>query len=106
VEQGLCLSAGEMSRILPNMAVYIPDMTGYNYNNTGYLLLFEFEFKYSAFLIECTMYLHIKVCFAAKYQIPVLYTTFKLQHNARCFYIRMSLSLNRRKSTLSATIVY
>ena len=54
VEQGLCLSAGEMSRILPNLAVYIPDMTGNSCNKAEYLRVFEFEFRYSAILLECT----------------------------------------------------
>jgi hypothetical protein len=53
VEQGFCFSAGKMSRILPDMAVYIPGMTGYSWNNTGHLVLFDFEFEYSAILMEC-----------------------------------------------------
>ena len=53
MEEGLiCLSAGEMPRILPKIAVYIPDMTG---NITGYLWLFEFEFTYSAILLDFTL---------------------------------------------------
>ena len=54
MEQGLCLLAGEMSRILPNLTVYIPDMTGNSCNNTEYLRVFEFEFRYSAILLEYT----------------------------------------------------
>ena len=89
MEQRLCFSAGEISRILPDMAVYIPDMTGYSWNNTGYIVLFEFEFEYSAILVECNS---IR-CVLPPNNKHQYITVLNLQHNARCLHHLHILSL-------------